>query len=162
MSARRLAITAVDGRLTLRDEAQPGAPLVALSLSDGRTIALAEHLCGWRAAGADDPLWPSPDEARAAFEDDDDLWLATLEAAAALAPPAPPAPLPAAEDIALNAIRERHPGAWIDGPLRDQDGRWQMIVSGNSDLGCLIVRGDSPLRAARDLLDRISAHERQR
>lgn len=149
---RRLIIEMIAGRLTVSDRARPGADIEELLLDDGRIVAVAAHLCGWRDEAGGGGLWATAAEARAALTDAGDDWGATLEAAAALAP-APAALLPPAEDALLIALRDRHPGAWIDGPHRDEDGAWSVALSGGSDLGWLLGRGDTPRAAARDLLD---------
>jgi hypothetical protein len=150
---RRLIIEVIGGRVAVRDRARPGAGMTELTLDDGRAVMVDAHLCGWLGEGEGTALWATPAEARDALADADDGWQATLEAAASLAPAPPAALLPAAEDALLITLRDGHPGAWIDGPHADRDGSWYVVVSGTSDLGWLLGRGDSPREAARDVLD---------
>lgn len=149
---RRLIIEMIAGRLTVTDRARPGAQIEELLLDDGCVVAVAAHLCGWRDEAGGGGLWATAAEARAALTDAGDNWAATLDAATALAPE-PEALLPPVEDALLIALRDGHPGAWIDGPHRVEDGAWSVTLSGTSDLGWLLGRGDTPRAAARDLLD---------
>lgn len=150
---RRLIIEMIGGRVAVRDRARPGARLVELRLDDGRDVMVAAHLCGWLEDGEGTAMWATPAEARVALGDAGDDWPATLEAAGALGAATAAALLPPVEDAQLIALRDTHPGMWLDGPHRDEDGAWYIAVSGASELGWLLGRGDTPRAAARDVLD---------
>lgn len=151
MPHRRLVLEVLEGRLVVRDLAQPDAVLVDLDLPDGRRARVAGHLCGWTPHADADPLWRSPSAAERALGDDDGTWAATMEAAAVLAPP-PTAPLPRGVAARLAALQVAHPGLWVDGPAAHPDGGWYVVLSGASDLGWILGRGDTPQAAARDAL----------
>jgi hypothetical protein len=149
---RRLIIEMIGGRIAVRDRARPGAGLVEVRLDDGREVMVAAHLCGWIEGGEGTAMWATPAAAREALGDAGDDWAATLEDAAALGGADAAALLPPVEDARLIALRDAHPGMWIDGPHRDEDGAWYIAVSGSSELGWLLGRGDTPRAAARDVL----------
>lgn len=154
--ARRPSVRVIDGRPCVVDDARPAADIVDVRVG-GTTVGVAAHLCGWLPGAAPDAPWPDEPSARAAlagFVGDDDL----LAGAAALAG-AEPAALPAAEETALLALRHRHPGAFVDGPHRDEEG-WHVTVSGSSALGWLVGRGDTPRDAARDALEQAARRAR--
>lgn len=152
MAHRRLVLETHEGRLVVRDLARPDAALVDLDLPDGRRVRVAGHLCGWTPHADADPLWHSRSAAERALTDDDRTWAATLETAAAVMPPPPTAPLPGDETARLAALQAAHPGLWIDGPHAHPGGGWYVVLSGASDLGSALGRGDTPQAAARDAL----------
>ena len=152
MAHRRLVLETVEGRLVVRDLARPDAALVDLDLPDGRRARLAAHLCGWTPHAGADPLWRSRSAAERALTDDDGTWAATLETAAAVMSPPPTAPLTDDEAARLAALQAAHQGLWIDGPHAHPDGGWYVVLSGTSDIGWVLGRGDTPGVAARDAL----------
>lgn len=152
----RLVLDAVDGRLVVRDRTRPWARLVTLTLPRGRRAQVAAHLCGWIEGTALTALWATPDDAVAALADEDG-WAGVLEAAAALMAPPPRAPLPAGEEERLAALCAAHPGLWVDGPHPHPDGGWYVVLSGASELGWALGRGDTPQAAARHALAQAEA-----
>lgn len=151
MPHRRLVLELLGDRLVVRDLVRPDAVLVDLDLPDGRRARVAGHLCGWTPHTDADPLWPSPSAAERALSDDG-AWAATMEAAAAVLSPPPTAPVSRDAAERLTALRSAHPGLWIDGPHAHPDGGWYVVLSGASDLGWALGRGDTPEAAARDAL----------
>lgn len=162
MARRRLVLEAVEGRLVVRDLAEPDAVMVDIDLPDGRRARIAGHLCGWTPHAGTDPLWPSRPAAERALSDDDGTWAATLEAAAAIMPPPPTAPLPGDEAVRLTALQAAHPGLWVDGPHAHPEGGWYVVLSGASDIGWVLGRGDTPQLAARDALGAAETSAAQR
>lgn len=152
----RLVLDLADGRLVVRDRARPWAELVPLTLPGGRRAEVAAHLCGWLDGAAPAALWPTPQDAVGALADDG-RWTAVLETAAAVLSPPPRAPLAAAEEGRLADLCAAHPGLWVDGPHAHPEGGWYLVLSGSSDLGWALGRGETPQDAARDALAQAEA-----
>ena len=144
--------------MVVRDLSRPGTRLVEIDLPDGRRVLVAEHLCGWagrREPGDDDPLWPTvADAVEALTGRDGEPWISVLEEfATRLAGPAGE-PLPAEEEERLAGVRQRAPGAYVDGPRAHDSGGWYMFIGGLPDDEWVMEFGDTPLTAARAALDR--------
>lgn len=161
MTRRRLALEAPDGMVTVTDLSRPGARLLELDLPDGRRVRLAEHLCGW--AGTDDPvagepLWPTVADAIGALSGrtrDGEPWVTVLEEFATTLGAPRGDPLPLDEDARLTAALARHPALYADGPRAHDSGGWYLFVGGLPGDAWVMEIADTPLAAARGVLDRV-------
>jgi hypothetical protein len=153
-------LEAPDGRVTVRDLSRPGARLVEISLPDGRTVGLAEHLCGWTRRGAgegESPLWATVSDAVEALTGrtrDGEPWIAVLEefATELSGPPAEPL-LPGLEER-LAELAARSPGLYADGPRAHHSGGWYMFIGGLPGGEWIMEYGATPEAAALAALAR--------
>lgn len=157
---RRLSLEAPDGRVVVTDLSRPGARLLEISLPDGRSVMVAEHLCGW--AGTDDPeagepLWATVAEAVEALSGrlrDGEPWISVLEEfATGLGRPAGAA-LPPDEERRLAALPRRRASVYVDGPRAHDTGGWYVFVGGLPGDAWVLELGETPLDAARGALAR--------
>ncbi|MGD9570574.1 MAG: hypothetical protein AB7V62_01660 [Thermoleophilia bacterium] len=165
MSRRRLALQAPDGVVTVTDLSRPGARLLEITLPDGATVHVAEHLCGWAAGDGGrgdepEPLWPTMADAVAALSGrtrDGEAWISVLEEFATTLAPTTGTPLPAADEERLAALLRRHPALYVDGPRAHDSGGWYLFVGGLPDDTWVLEIDDTPEGAARAALARAEA-----
>ncbi len=157
MSRRRLALQAPDGIVTVTDLSRPGGRLLELTLPDGATVRVAEHLCGWAADDDADTLWPTMADAVAALSGrtrDGEPWISVLEEFATTLAPTTGSPLPVDDQERLAALLRRHPALYADGPRAHDSGGWYLFVGGLPDGAWVLEIDATPEAAARGALAR--------
>lgn len=144
--------------MVVRDLGDPRARLVEIELPDGRSVSIAEHLCGWTsAADPEGPLWPTVADAVRALTGrtrDGEAWISVLEEFTTSLGAAPGEPLPPAEEERLQAVLDAGPGVYYDGPRAHGSGGWYMFIGGLPFGAWVLEYGDSPADATRAALVR--------
>lgn len=132
--------------------------MIEIDLPDGRRVAVAEHLCGWTAAG--DPgsaLWPRIADAIRALTGrtrDDEPWIAVLEEFAAAGAGPRGEALPPDEQGRLDAVLASGPLVHADGPRAAHGGGWYLFIGGLPAGAWVMEHGDTATMAARAALAR--------